>query len=129
MREDVEVYLSDIERADEPIQLSAGGEFVAKTEQMFHDDGNCAPGGSAGSAEYTELKTGGDKLVVGGVLVFNDEDSLSVQGPAKRKTHKGKESFEGTLAITGGTGRYEGWKGQVVVDHCNPKRWRVEGGP
>jgi hypothetical protein len=127
--EGVEVYLSDLERSDDPVPLSAGGEFEAQSEPVFHADGDCGIGAPAGEARYTKLKTGPEKLLVDGALTFNDEDSLSVKGPAKRKDHNGKESFEGVLAITGGTGRYKGWKGQVFVDHCNPKRWRVDGGP
>jgi hypothetical protein len=120
--------------------LSDVGEFeslmfaegmVGKTEWLAIETGECEPG-ERDDDEYVtfqetaQAKQG--KVGVSGTIVLKD-GTLTIGGVADRVTHKDQPSFNGRLAITGGTGRYAGFKGQVDVDNCNPKRWRIDGGP
>jgi hypothetical protein len=113
----------------EPVMFAEGK--VGKTEWLAPETGNCDPG-ELNDEEYVSFEESAQskpgKVGVGGTIVFRD-GTITFGGVADRDTHNGKPSFKGRLAITGGTGRYAGFKGQVDVDNCNPKRWRIDGGP
>jgi hypothetical protein len=61
------------------------------------------------------------------VFNFDSGDMLAAMGALP--FHEGEDFGDGTLAITGGTGEYERWRGVVTVERLGPHRWSVDGGP
>jgi hypothetical protein len=61
------------------------------------------------------------------VFNFDSGDMLAAMGALP--FHEGEDFGSGTLAITGGTGEYERWRGVVTVETLGPHRWSVDGAP
>lgn len=61
------------------------------------------------------------------VFNFDSHDTLAAMGALR--FHEQEDYDGGKLAITGGTGEYEKWRGVLTVVREGPHRWSVEGGP
>jgi hypothetical protein len=61
------------------------------------------------------------------VFNFDTGDTLAAMGALP--FHEEEDFDAGTLAITGGTGEYEGRRGVLTVVREGPHRWFVNGGP
>jgi hypothetical protein len=120
----LELTLLSAESEHEEITFTEGK--VAKTENLVLDVGECQPGEGKGDVTFEESDQPKESKV--GVIGTIDlgNGTLTIAGTPDRVIHKGKKSFKGKLAITGGTGEYDGWTGEVDVDNCNPKRWRID---
>jgi restriction endonuclease S subunit len=123
----LQLTLLSAESEHEQITFTEGK--IVKTENLVVDVGECAPGEGKGDVTFEESdQPKASKVGVLGTIDLGN-GTLTIAGTADRETYKGKKSFKGKLAITGGTGDYDGWTGEVDVDNCNPKRWRIDAGP
>ena len=123
---DVIYLLSDNQGRYEDIDL--GGTQVLRSEDVYEDLGECEMGPLWGSVILEEIDTNkGDAVLVTATFQRATGDTLLVKGLGKRVTHNDKPSFEGRFPVLGGTGKYAGFRGQVTVENCNPKRWSITG--
>ena len=121
------IYLLS-ENADRYEDIDLGGTQVLRTEDVFVDLGECQMGDLWGSVTVEETDTNkGDGVLVSATFQKLTGDTLVMKGLGKRVTHNDKPSFEGRFPVLGGTGKFAGFRGQVQVENCNPKRWSITG--
>jgi len=113
---------------DDP-SLGAPGETFLKDWWLYPEGSKDSPIGIV-HVQLTRTKKkleDRDTMVCSVVFEFADGDELVASGvlPFRSQPHW---IGNGRIAITGGTGVYEGLTGELVVKVQNPKRWSI-GGP
>lgn len=119
----------DPEEIDEDPSLGTPGETFLKDWWIYPVTSKEAPIGIVHVALTRSKKKLEDRdtMVTSVVFEFADGDELAASGvlPFRERPHW---IGNGRIAITGGTGVYEGLTGELVVKVQNPKRWSI-GGP
>jgi len=77
-------------------------------------------GARIGSLNGMAVQTAGGRSLVH-VMRFSNDDTLVLAGSL---TFEGKPT-EGRLAVTGGTDRFEGCRGEALVEYRNPHKYTV----
>ena len=114
----------DEQRSPEGLTAESAAATVIAIDQQLYEEGDepWEKGLRAGEAHGIAVTTHGGRAVCNLTFELGDEDSISMHGVV---LVEGGSIGRGRLAVTGGTGRYEGASGRVVVEHQNPKRYRL----
>jgi hypothetical protein len=102
----------------------ARGDVNILTQELHLDEGDFEPGADVvGWAHGTVIATGHGRAICHITFRFEEEHSIVAHGilPAE-----GRSIGSGYLAVTGGTGQFQGATGTMRVQTRNPKRWSFE---
>jgi len=87
------------------------------------------PGTSIGFVHIVLTRSRAKSADVVARVVFNFDSGDTLAAMGALPFHEQEDFDDGKLAITGGTGEYERWRGVLTVHREGPHRWSVDGGP
>jgi hypothetical protein len=86
------------------------------------------PGTSIGYVHIVLTRSRAKSADVVARVVFNFDSGDTLAAMGAFPFHEEEDFDDGKLAIIGGTGEYERWRGVLTVRREGPLRWSVEGG-
>lgn len=117
---------SEIQEGERPsLKETEPGKPVLRDEIA---ESESDPGTSIGFVHIVLTRSRAKSADVVAHVVFNFDGGEVLTAMGALPFHEEEDFDGGTLAITGGTGRYQRWSGVVTVERLGPHRWSVDGG-
>ncbi len=119
--------LSEVRNGEPPsLEGTEPGRTVLRDEIAERDSDR---GTSIGVVHVVLTRSKAKSVDVVARVVFNFDSGDTLAAMGALPFHEGEDFGSGMLAITGGTGEYERWRGVLSVERLGPHRWFVDGGP